>query len=173
MPEITMRHEIDCDVDTFWDKCVFSEDFNRRLYVEVVKVKSFEHISDTDEPTRRTRKVKIDPQVHGMPGPVKKLLGDRFSYVEEGVFDKATKRYTFKITPSTLTEKTKVSGDMFCEPRGEGKMVRISKVSVEVKVFAVGGLVEDKIVSDLKVSFDASAKFTSDYVREKGFLAKG
>ena len=97
MAEVHLRHEIDCDEDTFWDKIVFNDEFNRRLYLETLKFPGFKLIEQTDEPTRRTRKVHIDPPLTGMPGPVKKLLGDRFAYIEEGVWDRATRKYTFRI----------------------------------------------------------------------------
>src|SRR5580693_4539314 len=105
MAEVTLRHELDCDEDTYWEKCVFNDEYNRRLYLETLKFPGFKVLSHNDGPTKLTRKVHIDPPVTGMPGPIKKLLGDRFGYDEEGTFDKATKRYTFTVTPTTLAEK--------------------------------------------------------------------
>jgi uncharacterized protein DUF2505 len=169
MAEVHLRHEIDCDEDTFWDKCVFSEEFNRRLYLDTLKFPGFKQLDQTDEPTRRTRKVHIDPPLTGMPGPVKKLLGDRFAYVEDGVWDRATKKYTFKITPNILSEKSRSTGELYCEKIGDKKILRIATIKVEVKVFAVGSLIEDKIVNDLKASYEAAAKFTNEFVKEKGY----
>ena len=103
-----------------------------------------------------------------MPGPVKKLFGDRLSYVEEGTFDKKTRRYTFKVTPSTLAEKTKVAGEMWVEKLGEKKVARVTKISVEVKVFMVGGMVEDRILADLRSSYDKGTTFTNEYIKENG-----
>ena len=34
------------------------------------------------------RKVEVHPLVENMPGPIKKVLGDRFGYVEEGTLDR-------------------------------------------------------------------------------------
>ena len=164
MPEITVVHELDCDEDTFWHGCTFNEEFNRQLYLETLKFPGYDG-SNVDSATTVTRKVRIDPPLTGLPGPVKKVLGDRFAYVEEGTFDKATKRYRFKVTPTTMPEKTTTTGEMWCEPRGEKKIARFAKVFVQVKVFAVGGMIEDKIVSDLKASYDAAAKFTNDWVK--------
>ena len=42
-------------------------------------------------------------------------LGDRLAYTEEGSFDKKAKRYSFKVTPSTMADKTKISGELWCE----------------------------------------------------------
>jgi hypothetical protein len=167
MSEIVLRHELECDEDTFWYKCVFSEgdEYNRRLYNEVLKFPRYELLESKDTGSALTRKVRIDPPLTGLPGPVKKMIGDRFAYTEEGSFDKATRRYTFKVTPSTLAEKTSTTGSLQVEKLGDSKIVRIAKIKVEVKVFAVGGMVEDKILADLKASYDASQKFTNDFVK--------
>jgi hypothetical protein len=103
-----------------------------------------------------------------MPAPVKKVLGDRLSYVEEGTFDRKTKRYSFKIFPSTLADKTKVTGEMWLEKLGEKKVARLTKISVEVKVFMVGGLVEDRIMSDLRTSYEKGTSFTNEFIKKNG-----
>ena len=33
MAEITLRHEINTDEDTYWAKCVFGAPFNERMYM--------------------------------------------------------------------------------------------------------------------------------------------
>ena len=143
MPEITVRHELDCDEDTFWHGCTFNEEFNRKLYLETLNFPAYVG-ENVDSAATVTRKTRIDPPLTGLPGPVKKVLGDRFAYVEEGTFDKATKRYSFKVTPTTLPEKTKTTGELWCEKLGDKKIARLTKISVEVKVFMVGGMVEDR-----------------------------
>jgi len=168
MPEITLRHEIDTDEDTFWAKCVFDADFNKKLYIETLKFPQWKLLDSKDDDAKLTRKVQVDPPTGSMPGPVKKVIGDRLSYVEEGTFDKKSKRYTFKVTPSTLAEKTKVAGEMWVEKVGEKKITRCCKISVEVKVFMVGGMVEDRILADLRDSYDKGTAFTNQYIKDNG-----
>ena len=168
MPEITIVHELECDEDTFFRECVFGTEFNRTLYLDTLKFPAYQVLEDVDGAERRTRKVRIDPPVGGLPGPIKKVLGDRFGYVEEGTFDKKTKRYSFKVTPTTLAEKTKTVGDVWCEPLGDKRVKRLARILVEVKVFAIGGMIEDKILQDLRASYDAAAKFTNEYLHAKG-----
>lgn len=168
MPEITLRHEFECDEDAYWDKCLFDLEFNTKLYLETLKFPHYEVLTDDNGTERRIRKVRIEPQVGSLPGPVKKIIGDKLAYLEEGTFDKKTKRYTFTITPSILPEKTKTGGELFCEKLGDKRIARIAKIKVEVKVFAIGGMVEDKIIGDLKASYDAAAKFTNEWVKTKG-----
>jgi hypothetical protein len=168
MPEVTMRHEIDTDEDTYWAKCVFDADFNKKMYLDALKFPQWKLLDSKDDDAKIWRKVQVDPPTGDMPGAVKKVIGDRLSYVEEGTFDKKTKRYAFKVTPSTLAEKTKVAGEMWVEKLGDKKIVRHTKISVEVKVFMVGGLVEDRIIADLRSSYDKGLTFTNQYIKENG-----
>ncbi|MDB5213152.1 MAG: hypothetical protein JWO86_1079, partial [Myxococcaceae bacterium] len=69
---------------------------------------------------------------------------------------------------STMSEKTKVAGEMWVEKLGDKKIARVTKISVEVKVFMVGGLVEDRILSDLRSSYDKGTVFTNQYIKENG-----
>jgi hypothetical protein len=168
MPEITLRHEFECDEDTYWQKLTFDPEFNRRLYLEVLRFPGYTLVDQHDDEQKLTRKVHIDPPLGNLPGPVKKAIGDKFSYVEEGTFDKKARRYTFKITPSTMADKTKNFGELYCEKLGDKRIARVAKITVEVKVFMIGGMVEEKIMTDLRHSYDTAAKFTREYVKEKG-----
>jgi hypothetical protein len=171
MAEIEIRHELDCSEDVYWEKCVFDREYNEELYSRYLKFPLYELVSQDDGPEKITRKVRIEPPVGNLPGPVKKVLGDRLGYVEEGTFDKKTRRYTFKVTPSTMAEKTKTTGELFTEPSksgGASRCVRVARMRVEVKVFAIGGMVEDKIIHDLRSSYEAAAKFTNEWVKTKG-----
>jgi hypothetical protein len=168
MPEITLRHEFDTDEDTYWPKCVFDVDFNRKLYIDALKFPAWKVLDSKEDDAKIWRRVQVDPPTGNMPGPVKKVIGDRLSYVEEGTFDKKAKRYSFKVTPSTMAEKTKIAGEMWVEKIGDKKVARLAKISVEVKVFMVGGMVEGRILSDLRSSYDKGTIFTNQYIKENG-----
>jgi Protein of unknown function (DUF2505) len=169
MPDFTVKNEFATDEDTFWEKCFFDEEYNRRLYAEMLKFPGWKILEQKTEGNKIYRKVNIDPPVTGMPGPVKKALGDKFSYVEDGTYDRTTHRYTFKITPSTMADKTKTAGELWTEKLGDKKIVRYAKVHVEVKVFMIGGMVEDKLLGDLKSSYEQASAFTQKYLAEKGY----
>jgi hypothetical protein len=167
MPEVTLRHEIETDEETYWSKIVFDETFNTKMYVDHMKI-GWKLLEQNDGEAKLTRRIHVEPPVGNLPGAVKKVIGDKLSYTEEGTFDKASKRYTFKVTPSTLADKTKVSGEMWCEKLGDKKVARVCRMSVEVKVFMVGSLVEERILSDLRASYDKGTAFTNDYIRQNG-----
>jgi len=169
MPELQLRHEMGCDEETYWTKCIFDPEYNKRLFLDALQFKNYELVETKDDGKTLFRKIKIDPKVTGLPGPVKKAIGDSFAYVEEGTFDRATRRYTYRIIPSAFGEKSKVSGVIHCESLGDKKVARIADMKVEVKILMIGKLVEDVIIRDLKSSFATAAQFTTEFVREKGY----
>jgi hypothetical protein len=168
MAQIDLRHDIDCDEDTFWEKCFLDQAFQNRMYLDELKFPAYEVLEQKEEGDKVFRRVRVDPPVGNLPGPVKKVIGDKLTYTEEGTFDRKAKRYTFKVMPSAMPDKTKVSGELWVEKAGDKKVVRRCKMSVEVKVFMVGGMVEDKLCEDLRSSYDKGAAFTNVYIKEKG-----
>jgi hypothetical protein len=168
MPEVTLRHEIDTDEDTFWSKICFDETFNKKLYEGALKFPGWKVLDSKEDDAKITRRVQVDPPVSDLPGALKKVIGDRLAYTEEGTFDKKAKRYTFKVTPSTMAEKTKINGELWVEKISDKKIRRLCRIAVEVKVFMVGGMVEDRIMADLRKSYDDSTAFTNQFLKESG-----
>lgn len=169
MPEITLRHEIDTDEDTFWSKIVLSEEFNKKLYEGALKFPGWTLLEQKEDDAKITRRVKVDPKADDLPGPLKKVMGDgKLSYVEEGTFDKKTKRYSFKVQSSLMPDKTKVSGELWAEKIGDKKIRRMCTIRVEVKVMLIGGMIEERVMGDLKKSYDDSTAATNAYIKEHG-----
>jgi hypothetical protein len=169
MQEITIRHEMECDEDTYWFKCVFDKEYNERLYLTELKFPQYEQekFEDDGETIRRT--VRASPKIPPLPGPVKKVIGDGLAYVETGSFTRTKKHYTFTATPNALADKAKTNGDMFVETVGPKRIARVAMISVDVKVFMVGGLVEDQILNSLRSSYERAVAFTNAWVKEKGY----
>jgi hypothetical protein len=169
MQEITLRHEMSCDEETYWHKCVFDAEYNERLYLKELKFPQYELEQYEDDGTIIRRRVKVAPQLPPMPAPVKKVIGEGLAYTEVGSFDRKTNRYSFTATPNALGDKATTKGEMRVEVLGEKKIARVAKISVDVKVFMVGGLIEDQILNSLRSSYERAASFTNDYVKEKGY----
>jgi hypothetical protein len=168
MPTVELRHEIDTDEETYWSKIFFDRKFNEGLFKDYLKFPGYAVLEEKDEGSKVVRKVQVDPPVAGLPGPVKKVVGDRFSYIENGTFDKAAHKYTFTVTPSTMADKTKVNGELWTEKLGDKKVVRRVRMTIEVKVFMVGSMIEDRITEDLKVSYDKGATYTNEWLKKNG-----
>jgi hypothetical protein len=111
------------------------------------------------------RRAKVTPKMDA-PAPVAKVMGSSFSYIEEGTFDRATKVYRWKSTPSQMAEKVKTTGEVRAEPAGEGKVKRISVFHYEAKIFAIGGLVESSIEKSLRSGWEKSAAFFNEWLKK-------
>lgn len=163
MGKFTMTHEINCDVDTFW-KTFFDKGFNEELYRKQLGFPQFDIIDQKDTDTSITRTVKGTPKME-VPGALAKLLGNNFGYTEEGTFDKGTKTWRWKLTPSTLADKIRNVGMVRVEPLGDKKVRRTAEVEVEAKVFGVGGLIESTAEKQLRQGWDESAVFMNKYLQ--------
>ena len=52
------------------------------------------------------------------------------------------------------------------EPAGEGKCRRIADISMEAKVFGVGGMLESTTEKNMRQGYDASARFMNQWIRD-------
>ncbi|NUP10229.1 MAG: DUF2505 domain-containing protein [Polyangiaceae bacterium] len=160
MRKLSVTHVIECDVETFW-KTFFDAEYNKKLYSDGLGFKEFE-ILEQSETKRRMRGV---PKMN-LPGPVAKLLGDRFGYEEQGSFDKASNKFSWKMLPNTMGDKLFTNGFTKIEPAGDGKVRRISEANIEAKVFGVGGLLESTAEKEVRDSWDKEAAFMNRWVKE-------
>jgi hypothetical protein len=165
MPTFTLTHQIECDADTFW-KVFFDKDFNRQLYLDKLGFPEFEVLEMNETDAQITRKAAGQPKLKDLPGPVAKLLGNSFRYTENGTFDKATKVWKWKMTPSTLADKMRQEGTLHLEPAGDKAVRRVVELVNEAKIFGVGGLLEKSAEKSLRDGWDTSAAFLNEWVKK-------
>lgn len=161
MRKATSTTTFDCDVETFW-KTFLSEEYNRKFYLEELKFRAFDVVSQTET----ERHLRVVPTLN-MPKPVMKVLGDSFGYEEEGRLDKATNTWHWKMIPNTMAEKLKTSGTVKVEAAGEGKCRRTDEVTLEAKIFGVGGLIESSTEKEVRAAWDAEAVFMKRYLADQ------
>lgn len=164
MIKFTLTHEINCDVETFW-KLFFDKEFNDQLYKGALGFTKYDVIESKDSDKQLVRKVAATPKVD-LPGPIAKLMGPGFGYTEDGVLDKASKRWTWTMTTSTMSDKLKQSGLLLAQAAGEGKCKRVAEITGEAKVFGLGGMIESTIEKELRAGWDRSAEFMNKWIRE-------
>ena len=165
MGKFTVTHEISCDAETFW-KVFFEKEFNEQLFRQELGFPEFSIVSQVETDTSIVRKVAGQPKMD-LPGPVAKLLGSNFRFTEEGTLDKASKVWRFKMTPSTMADKLRQEGTMRIEAVGTGKVRRIAELTMEAKVFGIGGLIESTTEKQLREGWDRSAVFMNRYIQSK------
>ena len=162
MGKFTVTHEIACDVDTFW-KTFFDPAYNEKQFLEALQFPAFK-ITDQKENDREIiRTVAAQPKMN-VPGAIAKLMGPNFRYVEEGRFDKATKVWSWKLIPSVLADKVRQEGKLRVEPLGENRVRRVADLTIEAKIFGLGGLIESSTEKQLRDGWDESARFTNKYL---------
>lgn len=164
MSRFTLVHEIQCDAETFW-KIFFDKDFNETLFREHLRFSKFDVLEYRDSERSIFRKVSGTPKMD-LPGPVAKLLGSRFSYTEEGTFDRASGVWNWKMALSALADKIHNQGSVRIEPVGPGKVRRIADITTEAKIFGIGGMIESAAEKNMRAGWDASAAFMNRWIAD-------
>ncbi len=164
MADIRVEHVFECSADVFWERVFFNSEFNRRMYLNELQFSSWRETERRDEGDTLFRVVELTPPLGDLPAPLKRLIGNGFGYREEGTFDKLAKRYRARAIPNRLADKLSVRGEMWCEPLDENRCRRIFAGKVTAKVFGIGPLLESRIVSDMRASYDGAARCTREFL---------
>ena len=162
-----MEHTFDCSEKAFWD--TFLDDaYNKAMFIESMKFPRWEVTRFDLSDAELYRVVEVEPYIGQLPGPIIKVLGNKIRYREEGRLDRATNSYKLSVVPGKFADKISVTAEQRTEPLGEDRCKRIFTAEVSVKIFAVGGMIEKQLVSDLRKSYDEGARFTQQYMNDLG-----
>jgi hypothetical protein len=166
--KFTLRNILETDKDSYWAKVFFDPEYNRRLYLDALGFKGFDLLDLTGEHGGvRTRKIRVEPKTEA-PAVVTKLIGGDITYVEDGRFEPTTGIWEFRTTPSKMSDKIKIRGKFWVEPRGDKKIERVCETEIEVGIFGVGGAVESFIEKTTRESYAKTERFTNAFIKEKG-----
>lgn len=164
----TIRHTFNTDIGSYWPKVFFDPEYNERLYKDALAFAFYDVLEQKEEPGGViTRRMRTEPKSDA-PIIVKKLIGDSLRYTESGRFDPAKKRWAYNIVPSKLADKIHIAGEFWVEPRGDKSIERYCDCDIQVRIFGVGGAVESFIEKTTRENYEKAARFTNDFIREKG-----
>jgi hypothetical protein len=169
MPSFRLEHDFECSQETYWERVFFDEEYNRRLFHDELHFPEWRELEKKDEGSRVLRYVRALPPLENLPGPLKAVIGEGAGYEERGVYDRTTHRYEAKVLPNRLADRVTVTLSMATEPLGEHRSRRVVSGSVTAKVFMVGPLLEQRMISDMSRSYEKSAEFTNRFLSEKGW----
>jgi hypothetical protein len=169
MPSFRVENVFDCSQLTFWEKVFFDAEYNRRLFFDELHFSEWRELEQKHEEGRVRRWVKATPPIADLPGPLKAAIGDGAGYEERGVFERATNRYEARVKPNVLSDKVTVELAFRTEPVDDTRCRRIVDGTVVARVFVIGGMLEQRMMEDLKRSYEKSATFTNRFVAEKGW----
>ncbi len=159
---LSIRQLLDCSEGEFWVKIFQSEDFNHYLYEGL----GFDYELHEWNPDTGFRRAKVWPG-HQMPRAVKKVLGERFSYVEEGRFDPVTQRYEFRVIPSALPERIRAEGVVVVEGVSDSQCERHVTVEIGADVLGLSRLIEGYLVASTREQYAKNAALVNEYLAER------
>lgn len=159
MGTFTMNHEIDGSVDTFW-KMFFDTALSEQLFKDLGFPKWIV-LNEKETETEIHRTVEGVPKME-VPAVVAKSFGPGFGYLEDGVYDKKTRVYRFKMKMNSLTDKLRLEGNVRAEPNGDSKCRRIVEITAEAKIFGIGGIIEGVLEKGFREGWAESARYFSD-----------
>jgi hypothetical protein len=155
----SIRQLLDCSEHEFWERIFGSEEFNQYLYEGL----GFEYELQEWNPDTGYRRAKVSPG-HQVPKRVARVLGERFSYVEEGTFDADAERYEFRVIPSTLPDRIRASGVVVVEGVSERQCERTVSVEIDAQILGLGRLVEAYLVASTREQYAKNAALVNEYM---------
>jgi hypothetical protein len=167
MADARIVHDIFASEDAFW-KVFFDKEFNEALFLRTLGFDSWKIVSLEESADKIERVIEATPKLGDLPGPLKKLVEGGVSYRERGTFVRAQRSMKVVVEPSKMADKLAISGTIHTESTGERSCRRIYDAVVNAKIFGIGGMIEGRILGDIKASYEKAAEMTNRWVKEKG-----
>ena len=163
MRTLKLNHVIKCSPERFWE-VFFDQEFNKWLYTQALSFNEFTILEQSEGPNVR-RKVRGSPKVD-LPGPIRKLVGDRFGYEETGTFNPSTKTWTWKMRPNAMADKMRMEGVVRVEAAGDGQCRRIADITIEAKIFGLGKMIEGTSEKEMTDGWNDSAVAMNKWIAD-------
>ena len=151
----------------FWNQIFLDEEYNRTFFIDELHFESWRVLRSETRGNEVHRVIEAVPQLGDSPAPLKKLLSSGAGYEERGVVDLKAHRYRLEVTPRSLANKLTIQGELFTTPAGEGSCLRTYVGKIEARIFGLGGLLEDRLLSDIERSYAKAAVFTNRWIAER------
>jgi hypothetical protein len=180
--KVTLRYPLHASPDRFWE-AFFDPDTTSRMHLEALGSTSVEIEELTGTPATGIERTIRYAQVPDAPGPVKRLFGSEVVTTEVGRFDPATGIWSFSLTPTTLADKTDITGTIEILDTGstdstdgtgtgagdgagagsggdgEPGWEQVFSLDARVKIFGAGPVVERFIEKQARDTQDRAAAF--------------
>ena len=160
MKTVSSSAVLPCTPDTFW-KIFLDERYTRALYLDELGFRELTVVELTDS----ARKLRVVPKVN-LPGPLQKLVGDSFGYEEHGTLDRARNEWTWRMVPKKEIIATR--GRTRIEPAGDGQCRRSDEVTIEGKIFGLGGIIESTAEKEVRASSQKELAFFKRWLEQHG-----
>jgi hypothetical protein len=161
MRKVTTSHVFECDPTTFWE-IFLDDDYRRRLFLEGLGFRDYAAISKSGD----SRVIKVTPKMN-LPAAVEKIIGGTFAYEEHGTLDREKNVWTWRMVPQTMKDKLFTQGTIRVEAAGEGRCRRTDEVSIEAKIFGLGGLIESTAEKETRSASEKDQAFLTRFIADK------
>lgn len=157
-------HEVNVPADKYWQYLMDPE--LEAAVAKALNLAVWQVYDAGDQGGRFVRKVHVVPDVV-LPGPLKKLVGESIGYTQTDMVPKTGTQYEWTAVPDALADKASMTGTFAIEPAGEGRARRTIAGEVNVKIFAIGGMVEKFVVDELEKNYLKAAREQERWIRAK------
>jgi len=158
---------LECSAETYWGKIFLDDEYNRRLFFDELHFTEWREIDRKEVGGKMHRVLKASPPVGDVPAALKAVVADGAGYEERGVLDTKGQRYEVNAIPNRLADKISIKVTMATTPTPDGRCRLIVTGEVTARIFVIGGLLEQRLVNDLRRSYEKTAAFTNRFVAEK------
>jgi hypothetical protein len=164
---LVVEHDFECSEKAFWD-VFLDNDYNRAMFLGHLGFNRWEIVRFDQSEQAISRTVEVEPKVGPLPGPIKKVIGEKIGYREEGRLDLTKNRYELKVIPGLMAEKISVTGVQYTVALGEHRCRRVFDATITVKIFGVGSLIERQIAADMRKGYAVGAAYTEMHIAKHG-----
>lgn len=166
MKTATASVVLPCSVDRFWS-VYLDPAYIKALYLDELKYKGLEVL----EVTATSRKLRVVPKLN-MPGPIESLIGDSFAYEDHGTLNAARTEWTWRmVQPAQLDPRAKPKKDVVTTrgvvrlaALGENECRRSDELTIEAKIFGLGGLIESSAEKEARAAWVKEFEFLKRWV---------
>lgn len=157
MLRLRFEHALPCAPDLFWAGFLRSETiasfYTRSVGFTRFDIRRFECDASG---VRRTADCHL-PVV--LSRPLQPLFRGGFGFVEDGVFERASRTWRYTWTPATLPSRIKFAGWIRADyiPDEPGRCCRVAEIAVDARVPGLSSLIERTAERLLQQSWDLSA----------------
>lgn len=160
---VELVHEIRCSPERYW-QCFLDDALGAELFTRDLGFPIYRVLERIERPDGLERRVEIAPRL-SMPGKVRAVLGDRFRYIEHGVFDGSSYRFELLPPAGIPSGRASASGVMRAAPTAAGWTWRTLELRCEVRMLGVGGMLERFAVQAATQTYTAHATALSARLR--------
>lgn len=160
---ITSRFGLETDADTYWKSIYFDPEFTRALYLDGLACDSVEVLDSwTGDDGHYHRQLLAHPHLDA-PAFIQKLFGDAQHFTDDGVFDPAASRWSYRVIPAKLATKIHIQGSQHTVSTATG-IDLVSDMEVRVDVLGFGALVEKFIAKQFEDKLALQERFTKRWL---------